>query len=174
MRKYLERREKWQDDAATRGQTAEDAFTNIMQEHLKDSGIEIVKFPKDLREIYGSQADGRKSHGVQPDHAIRNIENQKAIYVEIKRQRAAGNAHERACKFMMPGIVKSAQLIANQPKSIIPFWWIFSNGIATSYRYRQEIQHWFKGIQEHVLLWGDINNAKELTDHFDKYIKGLL
>ena len=46
---------------------------------------------------------------------------------------------------MMPGILLSAQAIARQPDTVIPFWWIFTNGIARDIYYRQEISHWFQG-----------------------------
>ena len=108
----------------------------------------------------------------QPDHAIRGP-NGTAIYVEIKRQRAAGNAHERACKYFTPGIIHSGRTIARQPYSLLAFWWIFTNGVAEDARYIQEIMHWFRGVEAHVLLWQD-RDPGLLIDHFDTYILPLV
>ncbi len=166
-REHLEEREKWQDDSSERGQEAENLFGYTLRKHFEGTTFRIYDKPKDLTNIY---CPG----GVRPDHAIRSLETRKSIYVEIKRQRAAGNAHERACKFMMPGIVKSARKAAAQPEGVIPFWWVFTNGIASNERYRREITHWFQGIEGHVLLWRNAQDSREVTHHFDRHIRPLL
>ena len=175
-REHLEKREKWQDDSAERGQEAEVLFGDVLREHFEETAFRIEDKPKDLANIYGAiTTRGRRSgHGVRPDHSIRNLETRKIVYVEIKRQRAAGNAHERACKFMMPGIVGSAREIAAQPEGVIPFWWVFTNGIASDERYRREIMHWFCGIEGHVLLWRNTRDGREVTGHFERHIRPLL
>lgn len=75
---------------------------------------------------------------------------------------------------MMPGILLSAQAIARQPDTVIPFWWIFTNGIARDIYYRQEISHWFQGIPGHVLLWENVRDHAAVTDHFEQHIRSLL
>lgn len=117
-RDHLANRANWQKLSAARGLSAEDTFTVIMQMHLADTSLVATHKPKDLAGLYGHRRgrDGRlRPHGARPEFTVRNSETDKAIYVEIKRQRASGNAHERACKYLMPGIVASAQAIANQP-----------------------------------------------------------
>ena len=176
-RDHLSDRPNWQGTSAARGHGAEDAFTVIMQMHLRGSSIEAVYKPNDLAGIYGQRRgpdDRMRPHGVRPEFAVRNRETDRAVYVEIKRQRASGNAHERACKYLMPGIVASAQPIANQPAGVLPFWLIFTNGIATNPNYRQEIMHWFRGIERHVLLWENVRDVAAVTDHFDQHIRPLL
>jgi len=114
-REHLEGRRPWQDLAGTRGSTAEDVFCVIMESHLEGTAYTGVHKPKDLEGIYGTRSgkDGRvRPHGIHPEYAIQNTNTGKSIYVEIKRQRAAGNAHERACKYMMPGVLASAREIA--------------------------------------------------------------
>lgn len=142
-----------------------------MRVYLQDTPFTGTKNPRDLRSIYGDR-NGR--HGIAPDYALRNNRTGKTVYVEIKRQRAAGNAHERACKFMMPGILNSMRTVANQPAGVIPFWWVFSNGIANDIRYRREILHWFQGIEPHVLLWRRIDDYRPVIDHFESHIQPLL
>ena len=75
---------------------------------------------------------------------------------------------------MMPGIVKSASVIAGLDEGVLPFWWIFTNGIANDRYYRQEIMHWFQGIEPHVLLWKQVRDHHAITEHFDKHILPLL
>ena len=94
--------------------------------------------------------------------------------MEIKRQNPSGNAHERACRYMMPGIIESARVIANQPKGVIPFWWIWANGLASHHDYIQHITHWFMGIEGHMLLWRNLHDWEAVADHFEKHIRPLL
>ena len=175
-RDELSIRENWQSYAAGRGSEAERRFRDALSAHLQGSNLVGTDQPDDLSAIYGRNvwAGGNRGHGVRPEFAIRNERTGKAVFVEVKRQRAAGNAHERACKFMMPGILESAREIAKQPDEVIPFWWVFTNGIAQHQRYRQEILHWFRGIEGHVLLWEDLDDEKALLDHFDRHIRPLL
>ncbi len=104
---------------------------------------------------------------------IYNTRTGRAIFVEIKRQRAAGNAHERACKYFFPGIVASGQKLAKQPLDTLPFWWVFANGIAEDNRYIREIMHWFRGVEPHVLLWHPFTDST-LLDHFERHILPLV
>ena len=176
-REHLEQRDNWQNESSARGKEAENAFREFMGMHLEQQSMLTVEYnPKDLHGIYGEKMSGNKMnpHGIRPDYMIRNKETGQAIFVEIKRQRAAGNAHERACKYMMPGILASAREIAGQPESTIPFWWVFTNGIARDKYYRQEINHWFQGMEGHLLLWQDIGERKPVIEHFEKHIRPLL
>ena len=172
-REHLERRGNWQAASSERGRKAEDVFQDCMENSLRGTDLVITKNPMDLKGIYGKTAND-KSHGIKPEFCIRNPNTERRIYVEVKRQRAAGNAHERACKYAMPGILSSAREIANQPDGVIPFWWVFTNGIANDHRYCQEIMHWFKGIEGNVLLWRDMSDCTALTKHFDEHIRPLL
>ena len=170
-REHLEARAKWQDSSAARGKIAEKTLRLAMSRHLDryaDGDMEYVHKPSDLRGIYGRQ------HGIRPDGMIVNRANGRRVFVEMKCQRAAGNAHERACKYMMPGIVASMRERSGHAAPVIPMWWIFTNGIAKDPRYRQEIGHWFKGIETQLLFWPDGWNAKPLTTHFEKHIKRML
>lgn len=167
-REHLENRDNWQAESAVRGSEAERAFDAIMRLYCIGTEFRYISKPRDLREIYG------RSHGIVPEAVIRNSRTNRAVYVEVKRQRNAGNAHERACKYFAPGIIASARAIANQPDDIIPFWWIFTNGIATDPRYVQEITHWFRGVEDNLLLWRAIRDYEPVVDHFERCIKPML
>lgn len=171
MRERLSERENWQEEAGERGLTAEQAFAAIMEEHLRDTSFAGVPKPADLAGIYGTGTGGRP-HGIRPDYSISNPETGRRVFVEIKRQRAAGNAHERACKYMMPGILNAMRQAGNQPADVIPMWWVFTNGVAADPRYVQEIMFWFQGIEGNVLLWSD--GRGELTEHFEQFIRPML
>lgn len=173
-REHLEGREEWQGEAGARGMKAEDVFHIIMTLYLRETEFEVTKKPRSLQGIYGRHVRTGRSHGIIPESEIRNVRNGKMIWVEIKRQRAAGNAHERACKYFMPGIVESARNIGGHSEDVIPFWLIFTNGIATSPRYRQEILHWFCGREENLLLWESLSDREVIVEHFERHIKPLI
>lgn len=170
-REHLSLRDNWQARGNFRGNEAERAFQAAIVSHL-DQNFETDFKPLDLKGIYGTNAG--RSYGIIPDYLIRNTETGRAVFVEIKRQDERGNAHERACKYFTPGILASARQVAKQPGDAIPFWWVFTNGIATSQKYRREITHWFKGIEAHLLLWEDIDDLAVVTHHFDAHIRPLL
>lgn len=167
-REHLEARDNWQAESAVRGGDAERAFNEVMRKYCIGTDLSYASKPRDLSEMYGPR------HGIAPDGVIRNTKSGRAVYVEIKRQRNAGNAHERACKYFAPGIIASAREVAGQPDDVIPFWWIFSNGIASDPRYVQEIMHWFRGVEGNVLLWQSLDDYEPVIDHFERYIAPML
>ena len=63
--------------------------------------------------------------------------------------------------------------MASQPDGTIPFWWVFTNGVAEDERYAREIMHWFQGVESHVLLWQPRDSAS-LIKHFDTHILPLV
>ena len=176
MRERLAARGNWQERASERGQTGERSFEAVMRAHLEGAPFEVVARPADLAGIYGTRTDtsGReRPHGIRPDYAIRGGASGRTVYVEIKRQRATGNAHERACKYLTPGILSAMREIGRHPPDAIPVWCVFTNGIATDPRYRAEIMFWFSGIEGNVLLW-DGGDPAALTEHFERYVKPML
>ena len=173
-RQFLAERANWQRPGLERASKAEVVFDIAMSEYLSDEpSIICKKKPKALKGIYGV-SDSGQPHGIVPDFELHDTKTGKSIFVEVKRQRAAGNAHERACKYFTPGIMSSARGIGNQPKDIFPFWLIFTNGIANDHRYVSEISHWFLGYERHLLLWSDWKDLEVLLTHFEEHIRSLL
>lgn len=121
-----------------------------------------------MRNIYG------KRHGIEPDFSISNTKTNKKIFIELKRQGTEGNAHERACKYLAPGIVEAGRKIGNINEEDFPFWIIFSDKIATDERRKKEITFWFKGIEKNLFLWGNLREHDEIKSHFDKCIRPIL
>ena len=114
--------------------------------------------------------------GVEPDLAIRNRAKGTKIWVEIKWQKAEGNAHERACKYFAPGLVSRAETLANVDR---PFYFIFAGGMVDtpgkSDRYHAEIDTWFDtdDWRDHVLKW--VNHDREaLREWFEQSIRPAL
>lgn len=173
-REHLEGRDNWQHDSTRRGNEAERAFDAIMSRYVIDTGYEYRYKPNDLTAIYGSHSGGSGPHGIKPEAVIRSKTTERAVYVEIKRQRAGGNAHERACRYFAPGIISSARKIAKQPDGVIPFWWVFTDGIASDPRYVQQITHWFLGVEDHLLLWRSTPDYEPVIDHFEQHIRPML
>ena len=131
----------------------------------------VDKKPSDLAKIY--IASNEAKYGIKPDFAIRT--GNRTIYVEVKRQGAKGNAHERACKYWTPGILDSMRHLGGwNNANVIPCWWVFTGGLTRDPKYQAGIRHWFKGYEGHVLLWEDTEDFDALTRHFDMHIKPLL
>lgn len=170
-RTFLSLRENWQAEANERGTKSEYIFYDVMQENfdaMKSKHYKIEKKPKDLKQIYDSQ------RGIVPDFAIRNELTGRSVYVEIKRQRPHGNAHERACKYFAPGIIVAGRKHGKIDDSTLPFFWIFTNGLATNERYKSEIAFWFSTpkAEKHFLLW-DLDKRK-LLDFFLQNIRPVI
>ena len=114
--------------------------------------------------------------GVEPDLAIRNQAKGTKIWVEIKWQKAEGNAHERACKYFAPGLVSRAEKLANVDR---PFYFIFAGEMVDtpgkSDRYHAEIDTWFDapGWEDHVLKWVD-HDPVALREWFEQSIRPAL
>lgn len=168
---------RWHGKAQGRGKRAESMFLRAMAAHAGDCGLVLEDKPRTLKEIYGKRKgrDGRmRPHGIVPECEIRNPENGKRIFVEVKRQYANGNAHERACRYMMPGVLDAMREAARQPKSVVPCWWIFTNGLAKDVHYRRAISLWFSGMERNMLFWPNMRESKVVIDHFDRHILPLL
>jgi hypothetical protein len=109
--------------------------------------------------------------GMVPDGMIRNTRTGKAHLLEDKKQNAAGNAHERACRYGMPKIVKAIQ--KRLKVDGYPVSWIFAGGMTTSKKYILEIAATFP--DENVLLIKPTDDASAVViEWFNRTIRPLL
>jgi len=109
--------------------------------------------------------------GMVPDGMIRNLRTGKAHLLEDKKQNAAGNAHERACRYGMPKIVAAIQQRLNVTTQ--PVSWIFAGGMTTSKKYILEIAATCP--DDNVLLIKPTDTAHEvLIDWFNRAVRPLL
>lgn len=165
-------RPKWQGEAGVRRCSTQATFKVTMTMYLENRGYEL-NFQRKNNGIYGLRTTG-KPHGIKPEFEIIDSSAGKAIFGEINRQKAGGNAQERACKYMKPSMMSAIRESSNQSNSIVRFWWIFAEGIAANDNYRQEISCWFKGFEANITFWPRVDDYKVITDHFEKYIRPMV
>lgn len=171
MSRMLSERPAWQDRANRAGSHLERVVRDVLVTYLADTRqYSIDVKPRDLAKLYRGQ------WGAVPDLAVRNAARGTTVWVEIKQQAAAGNAHERACKFLAPGLVRRAEELANVER---PFYFVFAGGIVDtpdkSDKYHAEIETWFDapGWEDHVLKWVD-HDPIALCEWFEQSIRPAL
>lgn len=171
MSQMLSEREVWQDRANKAGSQLERVVHDILVAYLADmSQYAIDVKPRDLAKLY----HGR--WGAVPDLAVRNTARDRTVWLEIKRQKAEGNAHERACKYFAPGLVRRAEKLANVER---PFYFVFAGGIVDtpgkSDKFHAEIETWFDapGWEDHVLKWVK-HDPVALCQWFEQSIRPVL
>lgn len=172
-REFLSLRDNWQAEANQRGRTSESKFDDVMSQIFATEGFDhyvLHRKVRHLKRLYGPH----NRWGVVPDSAVENTRTNRTVFVEVKRQRAAGNAHERACKFFAPGLVTKAQEVGNIRPEHYPFFWIFTNGMVESEKYRSEISFWFNSpkSKSHYFLWDKM--PLQLLDFFQNNMRPVL
>lgn len=191
--KELSKRINWQTSSGAKALSVEDLFQKSFQFAL-DSAFPnkffVDKHPKEfgniysdynlpqsvLNEIYDVDVS-KKSWGISMDFAIRNLENEKILFGEIKRQdgwventnmqAGRGNAHERCCKYFTPGLMKILRQTSKIfEEDILPFWIIFVGDITRDPRRNREIAFWFQEYTKNYYMWRDTSNADNMIDFF--------
>ena len=193
----LRKRKIWQDSSGERAGIAEKNFYQVFLQYFKNSDFRIRRGPKEFNNIYFDvnldkdvlseiyTPDIKKwRHGVVPDYAIDNIKTKKTLYVEVKRQdgwvegkpRSAGrgNAHERSCKFVTPGLLKILRKHGKLSNEVLPFWVVFQGDITRDPCRVREITLWYNGYSSHFFMWRNSKNEKSLIEHFEIKLKKLL
>jgi len=190
-------RRKWQDYSGRNASVAERSFEetfNILfagtefrlrpkPKEFKNAYVDFPLSEKELSEIYTPPKPVTR-HGVFPDCAIDNLENNKTIYVEVKRQDGwveggkrsdgRGNAHERSCKFFTPGLQKLLREHGNLGPDVLPFWTVFQGDITRDPCRVREITCWYGDLDAHFFFWRDATDALPLIDHFEDKVRLLL
>lgn len=198
-KKELANRENWQTQSNTKALTAEKNLYKVFKKHFKDTEYILYKKPKCLKQlyaqiqlpdsviqqIYNPSNIETKKWGVSPDFAIENKRTGKILFGEIKRQdgwvegkkpsAGRGNAHERLCKLFTPGLLKTYRKIGKiHSKDILPFWVVFEGDITRDPKRNREIAFWFDKYDKNYFMWRPNMTDKDLTDHFDRYLKPYL
>lgn len=120
---------------------------------------------------YTGKSWTEKKLGMVPDGMIRNYLTGKSHLLEDKKQNGFGNAHERACRYGMPKIVKVVQEKLGTEKQ--PVSWIFAGDMTIDEKYILEIQATFP--DEHVLLVKPTDDPKAvILEWFNRVIRPLL
>ena len=107
-----------------------------------------------------------------PDTGITHIASGRRYVIECKRQNAAGNAHERACKYA------SSSMIDFMKKKLDvdyhPVGYLFAGGIASDKSYVREIKGFFGFAGTHLLFWTEDRKPEILTNWLESNVLPLL
>ena len=173
-REFLAARKNWQAEANRRGLAGEAKIFRVLQSAFAElpglGAYRVEDNPKHLSGLYGPNGQW----GVRPDAAVTNVETGRTVFVEAKRQNPRGNAHERACKYLAPGMVSAGREKGNIREDDFPFFLIFANGLAANERYGSAIAFWFSNspLENHFLLWS--GDPAELLDFFLEKIRPVI
>lgn len=199
-KKALSERNNWQDIGGTKASVAEQNLYQVFRQHFKGTVYKLHEKPKHLKNLYASVqlpenvieqiynppiSLTNTKWGVSPDFAIENTQTHKILFGEIKRQdgwvegtnpsAGRGNAHERLCKLFTPGLLKAYREIGHiDNKNILPFWVVFEGDITRDPKRNREIAFWFDSYNTNYFMWRPNMTAKDLTNHFDKYLQPYL
>ncbi len=197
----LRKRANWQTISGAKALDTENMFCLALQSALDgayNGMFKVEQHPKDFSDIYSTyklpeeelakihnvDVTARKSNGkpyytwgICMDFAVRNLETEKTLYGEIKRQdgwvettnmqAGRGNAHERSCKYFTPGLLNAMRLKGGISEDILPFWLVFVGDITRDPRRNREIAYWFQGYSGNYFMWRDTNDLGSMLDFFE-------
>lgn len=149
------------------GPGREDIVHVIIKQYLMNNKNYKVTFkPRDLAHIYGKW-------GIVPEIGIKYLPTNKSAYIECKRQGDNGNAHERMCRNLAPGIIP---LVSKIGGFYNPMYSICMDGLAKNIKKRTEITQWFDcdGFRDRILLWEDKNDFNIIINWFNSNIRPYL
>ncbi len=189
-------RRVWQDYGGAHGLEAENYFYTAFKQAFVDTEFEIINHPKDFKHIYENvilpdeqqkriyNPNKKYIHGLSPDYAIRNKNNGKTLYIEVKRQdgwvegkepkAGRGNVHERSCKYFTPGLLALLKDTGQLNNAPLPFWVVFIGDITRDPKRNREIYYWYKGVEDHFFMWDEAPNPIRLIQHFEDKLKQYL
>lgn len=163
MREELsERNPNWVNDAAIAGRNGEIDIMVLLKSYLPENEYIVEK--------KGKRCSIRKPTGGSYilDIAITNISTGLTILIEVKRQHARGNAHERAYKYH-PGTGICYYIRMMRKINYYPIITIFTGEMATTPKYVNEITMQYSNTPGAAFLFGSDTNA--LMSFIDSEIK---
>lgn len=197
----LRKRANWQTISGAKALRTEELFQFSLQSALDEvypNKFIIDRHPKEFGNIYSTyplsqevrekiydidvsekKANGKPKYewGISMDFAIRNKENGKILFGEIKRQdgwvettnmaAGRGNAHKRSCKYFTPGLMKIIRETGGLSEEILPFWLVIVGDITRDPRRNREIAYWFQDYTKNYYMWRDTNDVGDMLDFFE-------
>ncbi len=118
-------------------------FISALTEILPADEWEVVDHPRDLAKMIDSR------YGIVPEASIRLRETGRVWYFEVKKQKAGGNADERACKHHTVEFYR--RLAAQTGMPYHAFSTNMFENLSTDDRY--VIKHPYYLEADHYLLW---------------------
>lgn len=189
----LRKRLNWQTNSGAKALKVEKLFIDVLQKALNNvypNKFLVESHPVDFKHIYSSFSLSQDvlnkiynvdtstyKWGIKMDFAIRNKENNKTLYGEIKRQDGwiegkkpsvgRGNAHERSCKYFTPGLLKTLREKGGLSDEILPFWLVLVGDITRDPKRNREIAYWYQGYEKNYFMWRNPDSVDELLDFFE-------
>lgn len=197
----LRKRANWQTISGAKALRTEELFRLSLQSALDEvypNKFIVDRHPKEFGNIYSTyplsqevrekiydvdvsekKANGKPKYewGISMDFAIRNKDNGKILFGEIKRQdgwvettnmaAGRGNAHERSCKYFTPGLMKIIRETGGLSDEILPFWLVIVGDITRDPRRNREIAYWFQDYTKNYYMWRDTNDVGDMLDFFE-------
>lgn len=197
----LRKRANWQTISGARALKTEELFQTSLQSALDavfPGQFLVDRHPREFGDIYSTyplpqevldkiynidvnekRANGKPKYewGISMDFAIRNLQNGKILFGEIKRQdgwiettdmqAGRGNAHERSCKYFTPGLMKIIRETGGLSDEILPFWLVIVGDITRDPRRNREIAYWFQEYTKNYYMWRDTNDVGDMLDFFE-------
>ena len=197
----LRKRANWQTISGAKALRTEERFQFSLQSALDEvypNKFIVDRHPKEFGNIYSTyplsqevrekiydvdvsekKANGKPKYewGISMDFAIRNKDNGKILFGEIKRQdgwvettdmaAGRGNAHERSCKYFTPGLMKIIREAGGLSEEILPFWLVIVGDITRDPRRNREIAYWFQDYTKNYYMWRDTNDVGDMLDFFE-------
>lgn len=204
----LRKRANWQTISGAKALKTEELFQISLQSALDGiypNQFEVDRHPREFGDIYSTyplsqdvltkiynidlsekKANGKPKYkwGISMDFAIRNKQNGKILFGEIKRQdgwiettnmqAGRGNAHERSCKYFTPGLMKVIRETGGLSDEILPFWLVIVGDITRDPRRNREIAYWFQEYTKNYYMWRDTNDVGDLLDFFENNLLSYL
>lgn len=197
----LRKRANWQTISGAKALRTEELFQFSLQSALDEvypNKFIVDRHPKEFGNIYSTyplsqevrekiydvdvsekKANGKPKYkwGISMDFAIRNKDNGKILFGEIKRQdgwvettnlgAGRGNAHERSCKYFTPGLMKIIRETGGLSEEILPFWLVIVGDITRDPRRNREIAYWFQDYTKNYYMWRDTDDVGDMLDFFE-------
>ena len=197
----LRKRANWQKISGAKALRTEELFQFSLQSALDEvypNKFIVDRHPKEFGNIYSTyplsqevrekiydvdvsekKANGKPKYkwGISMDFAIRNKDNGKILFGEIKRQdgwvettnlvAGRGNAHERSCKYFTPGLMKIIRETGGLSEEILPFWLVIVGDITRDPRRNREIAYWFQDYTKNYYMWRDTDDVGDMLDFFE-------
>lgn len=130
-------------------ETSEANFIEAARICLDPERYIVEAQPSDLRRIFANE--GERALGVKPEAKIQSIETGRILFVEVKKQGPAGNAHERAAKHHTMRFHERLHEVFGYDYH--PFVTVFCERLADLDRYTR--QHAFLYRPDEYFLWVD-------------------
>lgn len=197
----LRKRANWQTISGAKALKTEQLFQTSLQNALNavyPNQFDVERHPHDFDNIYSTyplpqsvldkiynidlsekKKNGKPKYqwGIKMDFAIRNKQNGKILFGEIKRQdgwiettnmkAGRGNAHERSCKYFTPGLMRIIREKSGLSEEILPFWLVIVGDITRDPRRNREIAYWFQEYTKNYYMWRDTNDIGDMLDFFE-------